>query len=183
MTPTSTLALVVLTTALLLSPASVKALSGRTAADKPRTMATTSSYAISEGNPYDTSRFLDEGRERLESANFSEADPSMRLRQDLLRNYDNGDFPWTWAWNQSETPDIREGLPVEIGINFHKVFAVNVEKSLVDLVVWFRVAWQDPRLAWNPEDYGNLTTTWFFIKDGTGAGGETSEIWTPGMCR
>jgi hypothetical protein len=155
----------------------------RSAANKPRKLqpTVTSTYVFDEGNPYHaSSRLLDGGAEMLENSNFTGEDPAMQLRQDLLQNYDTGDYPWNWAWNQSDNPDgLREGLPVEIGINFHKVFSVNVEKSLVDLVVWFRLSWKDPRLAWNPEDYGNMTKTWFFVKDGVGASGETSEIWTP----
>ena len=57
---------------------------------------------------------------------------------------------------------------------------MDIVNSVMDLVVWLRLAWVDPRLTWKPEEYGNLTMTWFWIGDG-GAGGETTEIWTPGM--
>ena len=43
-----------------------------------------------------------------------------------------------------------------------------------------RIEWVDPRLTWNPLEYGNLTKTWMWIGDG-GSGGETSEIWTPDL--
>eukprot|EP00537_Pseudo-nitzschia_pungens_P007091 CAMPEP_0172361556 /NCGR_PEP_ID=MMETSP1060-20121228/5364_1 /TAXON_ID=37318 /ORGANISM="Pseudo-nitzschia pungens, Strain cf. cingulata" /LENGTH=767 /DNA_ID=CAMNT_0013083845 /DNA_START=46 /DNA_END=2349 /DNA_ORIENTATION=- len=72
----------------------------------------------------------------------------------------------------------REGLPVEIGLNVHKVYSVDVAASTVDLLAWLSLAWYDPRLAWNPEDFGGLNCTWFFVGDGIG-GGEASEIWTP----
>ena len=51
-------------------------------------------------------------------------------------------------------------------------------ESTADLVVWVRIKWTDPRLRWDPADFGGLTHTWFFLFDGMG-GGEVSEIWTP----
>jgi len=77
-------------------------------------------------------------------------------------------------------PQKRTGLPVEFGLNFHKVHALNVAESTADLVVWVRMKWTDPRLRWDPTEFGGLTTTWFFLTDGIG-GGEASEIWTPDM--
>ena len=56
---------------------------------------------------------------------------------------------------------------------------MDVIHPVLDLVAWMRIEWVDPRLTWNPEEYGNLTTAWFWIGEG-GSGGETSEIWTPG---
>jgi hypothetical protein len=52
---------------------------------------------------------------------------------------------------------------------------------VADLIVWFRQRWVDPRLSWNPEDYGGIDKTWFWIGDGVGSAGETSEIWTPDL--
>lgn len=49
-----------------------------------------------------------------------------------------------------------------------------------DIIAWMRIEWVDPRLTWNPAEYGNLTKTWMWIGDG-GSGGETSEIWTPDL--
>jgi hypothetical protein len=138
----------------------------------------TSSYIADEADPLHS--LFQEGGRMLQADDFNSSIPAMKLRRDLLEDYDRGEFPFEWAWNQSENPEeFREGLAVEIGINFHKIFSVDVQKSLVDLVVWFRLSWTDPRLRWNPEDYGNSTSTWFVIKDGSGPAGETSEIWTP----
>jgi len=55
---------------------------------------------------------------------------------------------------------------------------VDVIHPVLDLVVWMRIEWVDPRLTWDPLEYGNLTKIWMWIGDG-GSGGETSEIWTP----
>jgi len=65
-------------------------------------------------------------------------------------------------------------------LNFHKVHALDIAASTADLVVWVRIQWKDPRLVWDPKDFGGLTTTWFFLSDGMG-GGEVSEIFTPDM--
>jgi len=70
-----------------------------------------------------------------------------------------------------------KGLPVEVGINYHRVFSVDVTKSIADLVVWFRVSWYDPRLTWNPDDYGGVEKVWFWVGDGSGE--HKSEIWSP----
>jgi len=132
-----------------------------------------------------------------------------RLRATLLTNYDRNSYPWEWAWEQhynatgydregntkretangttamAETTEEtaqqkRTGLPVELGLNIHKVHDLNVAESTIDLVVWVRMKWTDPRLMWDPSDFDGLTQTWFFISEGIG-GGESSEIWTPDM--
>ncbi|KAL7542633.1 hypothetical protein ACHAXR_012269 [Thalassiosira sp. AJA248-18] len=111
-------------------------------------------------------------------------DANARLRYDLIWRHSNFDkyfydkhsYPWEYIWyNQTGK---RTGLPIEVNINFHQVSSVDIVNSVMDLVVWFRMVWVDPRLTWNPEDYGNLNKTWFWLGGG-GAGGENSEIWTP----
>ena len=109
-------------------------------------------------------------------AQTSESDD--KLRSDLLANYDRGSFPFQAIWNTTTNNGTRTGLPIEVGINFHRVFAVDIINSVAELTVWFRQQWVDPRLAWNPDDYNGTTTVWFYVADGVGSG-ETSEIWTP----
>eukprot|EP00957_Ditylum_brightwellii_P046725 3545638-Ditylum_brightwellii.AAC.2 len=75
---------------------------------------------------------------------------SGKLRRDLLSDYDAGTFPWESVWEKSPantsdasvntTEPVMKGLPVEVGINYHRVFSVDVTKSIADLVVWFRVS-------------------------------------------
>ena len=110
------------------------------------------------------------------------SDAATRLREDLIRTgaYDRHAYPWDYPWYGQGAGE-RTGVPVELGVNFHRVYSVDVINPVLDLVVWLRMAWTDPRLTWKPEEYGNLTKAWFWIGDG-GAGGETSEIWTPGVC-
>ena len=102
------------------------------------------------------------------------------LRQDILFNndpagnhYDRHAYPWEYVWYNKT---VKTGLPIEFAINFHRVFSVDVINPVLDLIIWLRIEWVDPRLTWRPEEYGNLTKIWFWIEDG-GAGGE---IWTPG---
>lgn len=104
-----------------------------------------------------------------------------QLRSTLLQNYDRNSYPWEvlWAAHQ-ESGSVRTGLEVEFNLNFHKVHRLNVAESTAHLVVWVQMRWNDPRLAWDPEDFGNITKTWFWIENGMG-GGEVSEIWTPDM--
>ena len=63
-------------------------------------------------------------------------------------------------------------------IVFHKVSSVDIVERVMDMSVYFRLTWVDPRLTWDPAKYDGLTKTWFWIGDG-GPGGETSEIWAP----
>ena len=106
-------------------------------------------------------------------------DPNTRLRHDLIWSvfYDRTSYPWEYAW-EGDGKENRTGAPIEMLINFHRVYSVDVVNPVLDLIVWFRLSWVDPCLTWDPQEYGNHTKTWFWI-DGGGAGGETSEIWTP----
>ena len=70
------------------------------------------------------------------------------------------------------------GLPVEFGINFFKVNAISIVASTADLITWVRIRWKDPRLMWDPLEFGNLTKTFMWIESGSG-GSESSQIWTP----
>ena len=88
-------------------------------------------------------------------------------------------YPWEYVW-YNDTNNKRTGVPVEMNVNFHRVFDVDIIGSVMDLIVWFRLKWADPRLAWEPNDFGGLNKTRVWIGDG-GTGGETSEIWVPGM--
>ena len=114
----------------------------------------------------------------IEQAKSGE-DPNARLRTDLVWGtfYDRNSYPWEYAW-EGDAEGNETGLPVEMDINFHRVYSVDVVNPTLDLIVWFRLEWVDPRLTWDPKEYGNHTKTRFWISDGS-AGGEMSEIWTP----
>ena len=54
-------------------------------------------------------------------------DASTLLRRELLRpeTYDRHAYPWSYAW-AGRPEGQRTGLPVEVGVNFHRVFSVDV---------------------------------------------------------
>lgn len=132
-----------------------------------------------------------ENNEKIQAISSMEG----KLRATLLQKYDRNSYPWEWAWdqnffeeydregenegdNRTESSKIRQGLPVDFGLNFHKVHDLDVAESTADLVIWVRISWVDPRLAWDPNDFNGLKNCWFYVTDGIG-GGEVSEIWTP----
>jgi len=106
---------------------------------------------------------------------------SGQIRKAVLTNYDKNAYPWesVWEGNQaSNGTSMRQGLPVQLGINFHKVYTVDEVSSTVVLIAWVRQSWNDPRLTWDPKSYGNVTTIFCYLEEGM-SGGETSEIWAP----
>ena len=44
-----------------------------------------------------------------------------------------------------------------------QVDSVSAAEGALQLKVWFRLTWYDPRLAWDPEDYGNITSTYYDV--------------------
>ena len=84
-------------------------------------------------------------------------------------------FCFVSSYTSPPSPYLTRMLGCVLNTRIVIVHALNVKESTADLVVWVRIAWQDPRLQWNPEDYNGLTTTWFYISDGIG-GGEASEL-------
>jgi len=105
---------------------------------------------------------------------------SQQLRNDLLQNYDRGSFPFEDVWKESSKGGgVVKGLEIEMGLNFYRIFELDHVRGVVDLIVWARLQWKDPRLVWDPLDYGNISDAFFWIAGGSGSGGETSEIWTP----
>ncbi|EOD38554.1 hypothetical protein EMIHUDRAFT_224308 [Emiliania huxleyi CCMP1516] len=106
---------------------------------------------------------------------------SGRLRADLLVSYDKGAYPWEFAWEAALADGgERSGLKVEMGINFHRVHSVDVVNHATDLIVWYRLRWHDPRLAWNASQYGGLATLQLWVGDGASSD-VSSDIWTPDM--
>lgn len=98
------------------------------------------------------------------------------IRQALLDPavYDKRSYPFAEHWRRSSN---RTGVPIGTSLNFHRVYAVDVTKSTVDLIVWVRQEWYDPRLTWS----GAAATLHAWVDEGSGPGGEVSEIWTPDL--
>jgi hypothetical protein len=101
----------------------------------------------------------------------------IELRKRLMQDYDKMSYPFEHHWSKMGQ---QVGLPVNLTINFHRVFAVEVTKSSADLMVWVRQVWHDPRLMWDPLQYSNVTRMQFWVDNGIGMG-EMSEIWTPDL--
>jgi len=69
-----------------------------------------------------------------------------RLAGDLFNDYDKELLP---QFNKSEPIDLQFGVQaVSLDLN---------EKGELDAALWLVFAWKDKRLAWNPEEYHNLT--------------------------
>ena len=107
-------------------------------------------------------------RQRLLQEEEEESSERLLVKQTLLQDYDKSVFPFNEA----------EGLTVEVSLNFHRVVNVDVRNAVIDLIVWYRQAWVDPRLVVSDS---NLTRVYFWIDQGSGSAGETSQIWTPDL--
>lgn len=71
------------------------------------------------------------------------------------------------------------GTDVKIGVRFFKVMAVEAAKGTMKLKVWLRYSWVDARLAWEPEEYGGVTTVYYQAM--AHPGNEDNEIWIPDL--
>ncbi|KAG2495533.1 hypothetical protein HYH03_006476 [Edaphochlamys debaryana] len=63
----------------------------------------------------------------------------------LLTNYDKTSFPF---------PADGGPVVVEINVAMHTIGSINLQEGSMDLNVWFRLHWSDPRLAWNESEWG-----------------------------
>ena len=98
------------------------------------------------------------------------------LKARLLEGYDRTTYPFSEMWEaRGETGDNRTGVDVKVGINFHRVLSVSEVSSEVELMVWLRQVWTDPRLSWNATETG-VEKLYFFVDAGFGAS-EASQIW------
>lgn len=103
---------------------------------------------------------------------------SEKLRQDILgRPYFSRIVAPTSDRKSTGTDYSDAGTDVFMQIRFFKVQTVNAAEGWMRLKVWMRMGWKDTRLAWDPNDYSGLDTT-FFQGDNMG-GSEVSEIWIP----
>ncbi|PNH02002.1 Acetylcholine receptor subunit alpha-like 2 [Tetrabaena socialis] len=60
------------------------------------------------------------------------------------------------GYDKTAFPPVAGGGPVEVEINvaMHKIISINLQEGSMDLNVWFRLHWKDPRLTWNATDWG-----------------------------
>ena len=67
------------------------------------------------------------------------------------------------------------GTDVTIQIRFYKVQEVVPTSGYMALKVWLRMNWVDKRLAWDPADYGGITSHYVRMPSPSGSG----PIWVP----
>jgi len=103
----------------------------------------------------------------------SYSDYAAQLRAHLLPNMDTAVPP-----KSVRTVDYsKAGTEVRMSIRFFKVQSVDASTGQMRLKVWVRMTWQDLRLSWTPEDFGNVTEVTFRAVDATDV--EGTEIWVP----
>ena len=59
----------------------------------------------------------------------------------------------------------------------HNQSKVDVPNSELELLVWFRSSWKDPRLAWDPKKYGGISQTTFRARMNDAH--DYGDIWMP----
>lgn len=69
------------------------------------------------------------------------------------------------------------GTTVSVGLRIFKIVSVRPASGELRLKVWYRLAWQDDRLSWDPAAFGNVTSVNVRAAD-PGPGADT-EIWVP----
>ncbi|XP_041480341.1 acetylcholine receptor subunit alpha-like 2 [Lytechinus variegatus] len=86
------------------------------------------------------------------------ADDYARLRNSLFTDYDKELLPRYDGVNR-----------VDMAMTLIKLRGLDIFKGTINMNVWLAVNWIDPRLSWNPADYGNIHEIHI----------RPSEIWVP----
>ncbi len=66
--------------------------------------------------------------------------------------------------------DDNETLNVYIGLAIQQIVDIDEKKQTLVFSGWLDMSWTDYNLAWNPEDYGNISTLRV----------TSNKIWIPG---
>ena len=103
------------------------------------------------------------------------------LRADLLEDYDKTVPPRSDSRGADDSwfsdHFSAAGTVVGLQIRFFKVESVRASEGVMRLKVWVRTKWQDSRLSWDPQQYGNLTLLPFLGNSLSAP--EDTEIWLP----
>ena len=107
-----------------------------------------------------------------------------RLNSDLLAGkqgvpYNKHIPPTSNRTNTLLSGGSQAGTDVNLQLRVYKIDSVDAATAHMKLKVWLRLSWVDERLSWNPEDYGNVTST-YFLATGQNKGEET-QIWVPDL--
>jgi hypothetical protein len=73
--------------------------------------------------------------------------------------------------NRTDTYAVSDGIYshagtlVSVGLRVFKIVSVNPASGELSLKVWYRLAWQDDRLAWDPAAFGNVSEIYMRAAD------------------
>ncbi|CAB54450.1 Neuronal acetylcholine receptor subunit eat-2 [Caenorhabditis elegans] len=77
------------------------------------------------------------------------SDEEYRLLKDLREGYDPVERP---------VADHRKPVNVKLRLILQQLVDVDERNQVITLVVWNQYTWNDYKLRWSPEEYGNITT-------------------------
>jgi len=81
-----------------------------------------------------------------------------------------------WHLRRGMVQDIPpDDLQVEIGINFFKIYNLDLKASVLSLATWFRLEWKDHRLRYNASVWNITVTNMHITTDSI----DESRIWAP----
>ena len=84
------------------------------------------------------------------------------LRRHLLTDYDDGVPPL--------------GAQVRVQLSLQQIMAVDTARQTVQVMMWLRQYWTDPRLAWDPSKWGGISKVTF-----KGGSAVDQELWSPDL--
>ena len=79
--------------------------------------------------------------------------------------------------HRNDTSEDSPGTTVEVGFFFFKIESVRPTSGEMGLKVWYRLAWQDDRLSWDPSAFGG--TSEIQVRASSSSDKENTDIWTP----
>ena len=89
------------------------------------------------------------------------------LRAALLDGYEKFEQPPVTG----EAPE--RGVKVAVQLALNQITSIDVSEQSIGFYGWWRHNWEDPRLAWDPDDWGGVTELSFV------ATGLSREVWMP----
>lgn len=105
--------------------------------------------------------------------NYNYTSSVTALREHLLVNsgYDKVVVP---ASNRTRGDHFQSGTDVAMQVRFFKVDFVDSGTGSMQIKIWLRLAWNDDRLAWDPDQWGGIRTI-----EVNSPELEETEIWVP----
>ena len=112
------------------------------------------------------------------------------MQHQLLSTKTAMSCPWMLVLGCASTPFARcfgDGVTLPRRTDVTRVFRspshnqpqVDVPNSELELLVWVRQSWKDPRLKWNPADYGGINQTSYHARMSDAM--EDGDIWMPDL--